>query len=309
MDLLHPPGRGRREPVVRHGPTPLRRDRRPLQEMGRRQRRRLLLLRAHRPLPHLPVAVQPGDAVYLSLTVYGGPDDGRYSERIVGTVNNRDAGWTPDGTFDLVLSPERPAEAGWPGYGSSPTPWRDHPRLPRGPANRPAGPVAHRGRDPPDTYREDDADLARRSGPWRPGCASRPASCPSPRRAEHRRPAVPVPTTTFGWAAGDAAYAMGAFALDDDEALVIQGRSPECAFWNMCLWNSSSTPTTTTTSGSRSTAPRSSTNPMAPGRSSSARRARASELGLDRRPRSGRIWFRWFLPSDTPDHRTSRSCR
>ena len=31
-----------------------------------------------------------GDAVYLSLTVYGGPDDGRYSERIVGTVNNRD---------------------------------------------------------------------------------------------------------------------------------------------------------------------------------------------------------------------------
>src|ERR1019366_4872900 len=30
-----------------------------------------------------------GDAVYLSLTVYGGPDDGRYSERIVGSVNNR----------------------------------------------------------------------------------------------------------------------------------------------------------------------------------------------------------------------------
>src|SRR2546425_4848355 len=31
-----------------------------------------------------------GDAVYLSLTVYGGPNDGRYSERIVGTVNDRD---------------------------------------------------------------------------------------------------------------------------------------------------------------------------------------------------------------------------
>ena len=46
-----------------------------------------------------------------------------------------------------------------------------------------------------------------------------------------------MPATTFGWAAGDAAYAMGAFELADDEALVIRGRSPECAFWNICLWN------------------------------------------------------------------------
>ena len=47
----------------------------------------------------------------------------------------------------------------------------------------------------------------------------------------------PVPTATFGWAAGDAAYAMGSYELADDEALVIRGRSPECAFWNLCLWN------------------------------------------------------------------------
>ena len=32
-----------------------------------------------------------GDAVYLSMTVYGGPDDGRYSDRIVATINDRDA--------------------------------------------------------------------------------------------------------------------------------------------------------------------------------------------------------------------------
>src|SRR5262249_56537754 len=47
----------------------------------------------------------------------------------------------------------------------------------------------------------------------------------------------PVPQQTIGWAAADAAYAMGSFDLADDEALVIEGRSPECAFWNMCLWN------------------------------------------------------------------------
>ena len=45
------------------------------------------------------------------------------------------------------------------------------------------------------------------------------------------------PPVTYGWAAGDAAYAMGAFDLGPDEALVIEGRSPDCAFWNLCLWN------------------------------------------------------------------------
>lgn len=46
-----------------------------------------------------------------------------------------------------------------------------------------------------------------------------------------------VPSVTRGWAAGDAAYARDGFALADDEALVLKGRSPECRFWNLCLWN------------------------------------------------------------------------
>ena len=53
-----------------------------------------------------------GDAVYLSLTVYGGPDDGRYSDRIVGTVNDRTLDIAADGTFEVVLSPE-PHEGNW----------------------------------------------------------------------------------------------------------------------------------------------------------------------------------------------------
>ena len=35
------------------------------------------------------VRARRGDAAYFSLTVYGGPDDGRYSERIVATVNDQ----------------------------------------------------------------------------------------------------------------------------------------------------------------------------------------------------------------------------
>src|SRR5512140_3261209 len=38
-----------------------------------------------------------GDAAYLSLTVYGGPTDGRWSNRIVGTLNNRHLQMAADG--------------------------------------------------------------------------------------------------------------------------------------------------------------------------------------------------------------------
>jgi hypothetical protein len=45
------------------------------------------------------------------------------------------------------------------------------------------------------------------------------------------------PAVTYGWAAPDVAYALGRYELGEDEALVIEGRSPACAFWNLCLWN------------------------------------------------------------------------
>src|ERR1700722_7379852 len=52
------------------------------------------------------VTGRKGDADYLSLTVYGGPSDGRYSERIVGTVKDRALELPDDGSFSLVLSPD-----------------------------------------------------------------------------------------------------------------------------------------------------------------------------------------------------------
>src|ERR1019366_7094300 len=54
------------------------------------------------------VRVTPGDAVYLSLTVYGGPRDGHYSDRIVGSINSQQAPPGPDGTIEMVLSPVDP---------------------------------------------------------------------------------------------------------------------------------------------------------------------------------------------------------
>ena len=177
-----------------------------------------------------------GDAAYLSLTVYGGPDDGRYSERIVGTVNDRALDVGPDGRFELTLSPE-PHPGTWlklePDAVCAIT--RDY--L--------VDPVQGRraewhieAADPPSTWREDDAGLARRLRAARTWLSDQAKIVPlALGQPNHVDPPFPVPQVTFGWAAGDAAYAMGSFELDADQALIIRGTSPECAFWNMCLWN------------------------------------------------------------------------
>jgi hypothetical protein len=112
----------------------------------------------------------------------------------------------------------------------------------------------------------------------------------------------PVPTTTFGWAAGDAAYAMGSFSLDDGQALVLRGRSPDCAFWNVCLWNPflhtyNYDYERVTINGSQVryeddgswTIVIASTDPGHPNWISTAGHVK------------GRIWIRWFLPQATPE--------
>ena len=185
------------------------------------------------------VTWEPGDAVYMSLTVYGGPNDGRYSERIVGAVNSRDAGRRPDGTIRIVLSPDEPDEPGVAHIRLEPDAvaaiTRDYLEDPV--HGRRA--VWHiEADDPPDVFTQDDADLARRLRAMTTWVRDQAGIVPLPPATPNTiDPPYPVPTTTFGWAAGDAAYAMGAFELADDEALVIRGRSPECVFWNMCLWN------------------------------------------------------------------------
>ena len=248
-----------------------------------------------------------GDAVYLSLTVYGGPDDGRYSERIVGTANDRDHfDIAPDGTFEIVLSPDE-HEGAWiklePDAVAAIT--RDY--L--------VDPINGRRAEwhidadaPPATYREDDADLARRfraALTWvREQAKIVPLALGEPNSIDEP---YGVPEVTYGWAAGDAAYAMGSFDLADDEMLVIEGRSPECAFWNMCLWNqflhtyNYEYERVTINGGQVQYEPDGSWRivvaPRDPGH--------PNWVSTAGHPR-GRIWFRWFYPSATPERPTTR---
>ncbi len=249
------------------------------------------------------VTVEPGDAAYLSLTVYGGPNDGRYSERIVGSVNSRDAVRRPDGSIRIVLSAEQPDEndASWiklePDAVAMIT--RDYLHDPK---------IGRRAvwnvesRDAPDTYQQNDADLARRLKATTTWIREQAGMVPLQAGASNAiDPPYPVPTTTFGWAAGDAAYAMGAFELEDDQALVIRGRSPDCAFWNMCLWNpflhtyNYDYERVTINGAQVHYEPDGSWTIVV-----AARRPSHPNWVSTAGHRKGHIWFRWFLPTETP---------
>ena len=191
-----------------------------------------------------------------------------------------------------------------PGSGSSPTPWPPSPATTSTTRCTGGGPP---GTSRPTTRPRPSARTTPTwpgaSGPRRPGCASRPASCPSRSGTPNAiDPPYPVPTTTFGWAAGDAAYAMGAFELADDEALVIRGRSPECVFWNMCLWNRllhtyNYDYERVTINGAQVHYEPDGSWIIVVSARAPAHPNWVSTAGH----RSGRIWFRWFLPAETPE--------
>jgi hypothetical protein len=250
------------------------------------------------------VRLDPGDAVYMSLTVYGGPDDGRYSTRIVGSANSEGVQRDAEGAIHIVISPDDPAEPGVLHIRLEPDAvaaiTRDYLNDPAH-GRRAAWQIA--ADNPPETYRQDDADLARRiraATTWvREQASIVPIPLGTPNAID---PPYPVPTSTFGWAAGDAAYAMGAFELADDEALVIRGRSPECVFWNMCLWNRLLH--TYNYDYERVTINGAEVEYESDGSwiiVISARRPSHPNWVSTAGHASGRIWFRWFLPTETPE--------
>jgi len=242
-----------------------------------------------------------GDAAYLSLTVYGGPDDGRYSERIVGTINDRALDIDRDGNYELALSPD-PQPGCWlklePDAVCAIT--RDYLIDPVN-GKRAEWHIDAVGPTP--AWREDDADLARRFRAARTWLEDQakivPLALGEPNVVE---PPFPVPQVTFGWAAGDAAYAMGSFDLAADEALVIRGRSPECAFWNVCLWNPflhtyNYDYERVTINGGQVRYEDDGSWTIVVAHRDPDHPNWVSTAGHPR----GRIWFRWFYPSLTPE--------
>ncbi|HSW15127.1 MAG TPA: sulfotransferase [Solimonas sp.] len=251
------------------------------------------------PLRTYRVTVHPGDTVYMSLTIYGGPDDGRYSTRIVGIANNRTMQPSADGSYELWLSPNPQPGKNWlklePDSVAGLT--RDYLRDP-GKDKRATWTVE--AMDPPAAKQDDIKTLVKRFRAARVWLNEQAQMCPVRIAAinEVQEP-YPVPKETFGWSAGDASYAIGSFELEPDQTLLIEGRSPECAFWNLCLWNPFLH--TYDYAYDRVTINTSQVQYEADGSWKiyvSARDPGKPNWVSTQGHRRGLLWFRWFLPSD-----------
>jgi len=183
------------------------------------------------------VHLDAGDAVYLSLSVYEGPDDGQPAEGMSGSLHLGEMQANQDGSFDIVLSArEHPGNWIQLSSNSNAVITRDY--------------LAHPARDrrafwtieadhPPSTIRETDADMARRFRAAINWLKSQGDITPIAPLGDPNTMLEPLPmgAITYGWGAGDASYGMGNYELEEDEALIIEGTSPNCVFWNLCIWN------------------------------------------------------------------------
>jgi hypothetical protein len=248
------------------------------------------------------------DAVYLALTVYGGPEDGHWTNRIVGTFNDRAMQIADDGTFEVILSADE-----------HPGNWvrlepdaidlvtrdyladRDH-DTPTEWSIEVVGPTAAVAPGPPRLSDDEIATRIRRATNFMSEMVAIFPMAYDPAKANQLDEPYAQPPVTYGWAAGDAAYCMGWYDLADDEALVIEGRSPDCAFWNLCLWN----PCIQTYDYRYENVTINGTAAVVDGDGSWRIVVSARDPGLPNwlstagRPR-GVLWFRWFLAESLPE--------
>ena len=215
------------------------------------------------------IRAKRGDACYLSVCVYSGLDDGRWSTGIVSNLNDRDIDFDADGSFEISVARERPANArNWPPLadGANAMVTRDYHVDPVNGAPTVYSIETVPSLPPPAPL--GDAEVAGRlravTNFLRELFAITPFSQPS---APNTIADVwAVPDATYGWAAKDADYAMGTFELADDEQLVVEGRSPACAYWGLhALEPVHAGRSTTGTSASASTASRQPTSPTVRG--------------------------------------------
>ena len=202
---------------------------------------------------HYRVSGQRGDSTYFSLTVYNEPGPGRWSDRIVGIVNDTDLDVDADGRFGFQMGPSRPDGYGGPfielGDDSHVAFTRDYQLDPAG-GRRVEWAIE--SPDPPGPLARTDAGTAaalRAALTWvqtlfltvpltvAPRDAPQSLGHNTPQLANEFADPYQVPDANFGWSARDACYAFASYRIGPDEALVITHRPPVCRFWNLVVWN------------------------------------------------------------------------
>ena len=201
------------------------------------------------------------DECYISFTVHGRAADGSLgpvAEPVLADVNDRQFAVADDGRYEVILSHEEPARREHEGV---PVNWIE---LPKGAASlltrhyfevdEDKAPAVTRPREieieidtlTPSPVRppQNDDDFARRlddvtafvrggKGLEMPDPPPFVSTTPN----KLGQPTVFRLSNSDSWGAVDIAYSMGPFDIRADEALVMEGTLPECAFANVVLWN------------------------------------------------------------------------
>ncbi len=182
-----------------------------------------------------------GNDVYLAFCIYGGKPDGEWSERVVANVSQRDITFAADGSFELILSPAAPraGAVNWVALEPDAVCVISREYYTDLTAAQPARFAIEAIDALPPPAPLSDALLAARLR----------AVATFVRQTIEFAPIPPLPATNMlmppmmwsptvrGWGTPDNIYALGAFEIEADQALVITGRSPQCVYWGVQLWN------------------------------------------------------------------------
>jgi len=197
-----------------------------------------------------------GDSGYLSFTVHGRSDDGRLgaaAESVLADVNDRGLKLEPDGSFEVILSAEKPAGAAnwiplatnaaslvvrnyWEREASTAADPSAEVEISIEPLDDPGTRLplddarfAERLRDVVAYLRGTTLDMVEMSTLPLPFVSRTPNELPTP--------VVFGRAGSDSWGAVDIAYSMAPYRLEDDEALLLEGSFPACAYASVVLWN------------------------------------------------------------------------
>jgi hypothetical protein len=192
-------------------------------------------------------------ATFTSFSLERGTADGHTSKGVAQVIVDEDLKAAPDGSFELLLSPEPPADtsAAWlrlePGVGSVQS--RHFFERERPVANDPSKeiPLSIEPLDPPGPRNPPD-DNAVAASIRRVSNFLHDTTLGLPMMQDGKIPSwvsiVPnkfnppeIPAGDIGFANRSAAYAMAPYMIGPEQALILEGRFPKCRFANVMLWN------------------------------------------------------------------------
>lgn len=191
---------------------------------------------------------QMNGAVYVSITIETGTENGAIATHTAGVINDSQFDVDADGWFQIRLGGE-PAERNWlplPEGASRITTrhyWEEADCAAANPEREPVLTIRALEPGPAPAAPTDDSIAA---GIRRVVGFLRSRTLEMPPMAQSEPPpfvsltpnAFPPPVTPgdYGLSAFDAAYSMAPYFLGPDEALVISGRWPQCRFASIDLW-------------------------------------------------------------------------